>query len=757
MTAVFLKAILIALTAITGITTAFKADASDPAALCGNCHQQQVEAWQQSHHFHAMAPAGPKSILAAFTNEQITYLGRTARFFRQDDQYQVTFFDEHQRQHTLSVVYTFGYRPLQQYLFRAESGKLQLIPFAWDSRSKAEGGQRWFVLHPEQSESDSFHWTQMGQNWNQMCADCHTTNLKKNLHPQSNTYQSTYASVNVSCDACHGAPAQHLAWAQGDQSIKHRGFDTAIKAKTPGFHPDESGALVPVSPLQASRQIETCATCHARRAQLRDRQAPDDLFNAFQPSLITNGLYFPDGQIQDEVYVWGSFVQSKMYQAGVTCTNCHNPHSGQLQQSGNQTCTQCHTSATYDSDQHHRHQAFKAGNQCVDCHMPATTYMQVDPRRDHSFRVPRPDLTRAIGTPNACNGCHQDQSAQWTQTQLRQWFPASQDQDGQHFSIIFHAADQGVLNSHTELSKIAQDSNTPDIIRASALSRMASIPPDRNAMIAIARAVKDNEPLKRMGAITAAESFPLQQRWQLLQPLLDDPRLSIRTEAARALAPVLLPGAPSLSDPESKQLTRVLNEYKSAQLYQADRGYAHTALGNLALSLQEIDEAISHYNKAIAVEPIFVPAYVNLADVFRLKQNETQARDVLTQGLAIAPNAAVLNYAMAMSLVRSQNKPKAATYLQKAAEAEPQSLRYHYTYSLLLKDLGQPKQAIEALERAYHLSPKNPDLVYGLSQSYAELNNYQAALFYAAQLSQLLPDNPQVERYIEQLQTRSKR
>ncbi|UTV29652.1 tetratricopeptide repeat protein [Photobacterium atrarenae] len=757
MTAIYFKAMIIAFTILSGMASASDTQINDPAALCGNCHQQQVKAWQQSHHFHAMEPAGPESILAAFTNEQITYLGRPARFFRQDDQYLVTFFDEHQRQHTLSVVYTFGYRPLQQYLFRAESGKLQLIPFAWDSRSKAEGGQRWFILHPEQSKSDSFHWTQMGQNWNQMCADCHSTNFEKHFNSQSNTYQSTYASVNVSCDACHGSPTRHLAWAKGDQGIKHRGFDTAIKAKTSGFHPDENGALVPVTPLQASRQIETCATCHARRAQLGDRQAPDDLFNAFQPSLLTTGLYFPDGQIQDEVYVWGSFVQSKMYQAGVTCTNCHNPHSGQLKLSGNQTCTQCHTSATYDSEQHHHHQAFNAGNQCVDCHMSATTYMQVDPRRDHSFRVPRPDLTQTIGTPNACNGCHQDQSAQWAQTQLHQWFPASQLQNEQHFATVFHAADQGMLTDSTALSRIAQNSNTPEMIRASALSRMASMPPDANAMIAITRAVKKDEPLQRMGAIQAAGNFPLEQRWRLLNPLLHDPRLSIRTEAARALAPMLLQPASQLTPGEYKQLNAGLREYQTVQRYQADRGYAHTALGNLALSLQQIEDAIGHFNQAIDVEPIFIPAYVNLADTYRLKQDEAQSRHVLTQGLALAPEAAALNYAMAMSLVRSQNKPKAATYLQKAAEAEPESLRYHYTYSLLLKDIGQPMQAIQALKRAYHLSPNNPDLVYTLSQSYAEVSNYQAALFYAAQLRRLLPDNPQVAHYIEQLQARSKR
>ena len=720
---------------------------------CGSCHQQQVEDWKKSDHFHAMEPANVQTSLGKFDGRSIQYLGQPA-VFSQDEEKRlwVDFVDEQGKNQHLNITYTFGYQPLQQYIFDAGKGRWQFIPFAWDSRSQQQGGQRWFVLHPDETPNDTFHWTQKGQNWNQMCADCHVTDYKKNYDAATKTYKPEFSAINVSCNACHGDDAKHIKWANGDKNIANKGYDVNIKMRTPMFHKNENGKMVSVQPLVDSQQVDTCASCHARRAQLQDRSSPQDIVNAFNPSLLSSDLYYPDGQIADEVYVWGSFMQSKMHEKGVTCTNCHNPHSGKLKLQGNDTCTQCHTKTEYDTDAHHKHAKFKQGNQCVDCHMPATTYMQVDPRRDHSFKVPRPDLSISTGSPNACTQCHTDKDNNWAQQSLKTWYPNSQYQGRSHYGNIFHQADTGALTVSTELSKIAQDANYTDIVRASALTRMATLP-DANAMVAIARAVKSDEVLKKQGAIEAAENFPIAQRWRLLSPLLSDSALSIRTEAARVLAPIVpdLAQSATLSAEERDKLNEVLDEYRKVQAYQSDRGFSYVALGNLAINLNRLDEAKNNFNQAIEVEPNFVPAYVNLADVYRRQNNEAEAQKVLLKGLEITPDNASLYYSLAMSYVRSQSKSKALTELQQATLKAPDNVQYHYTYSILLKDQGQPKKSIEALTSAYQLSPSRPDLTYALAQGYAEIGEYFSALQYAQKLKVLAPNNPQVDAFIQQL------
>ena len=724
------------------------------AEQCASCHQVQVNDWQQSHHFHAMGVATADSVLGNFKQQALPYQDAEATFARRDQALFITMPDLDGKPTEYRVTHSFGYHPLQQYMFEMSPGKFQFFPFAWDSREKAAGGQRWFVLHPEQGPTDEFHWSQIGQNWNHMCADCHSTDFRKGFDSESHSYQSQYSAINVSCAACHGDSGAHLQWAGGDKSVPNKGYKTFIGAKTPLFLQDGQGLMRSIAELKPSRQIEVCAGCHARRTQLEDRGAPDDFQHTFQPALITAELYHADGQIWDEDYVWGSFLQSKMHEAGVTCTNCHNPHSGQLKLPGNQVCTQCHQSERYDAPAHHGHKLSGAGSFCVDCHMPATTYMQVDDRRDHAFKVPRPDLTQSLGVPNACNGCHTDKTPAWAEQQMRQWHPDSQYLGREHFASAFHGADTGqdLGTVGQELTKIAQDMNYPDIIRASALYRMDRTP-GRNAVVAIARALRDDDPLKRQGAITAASVYPVPDQWRLLESLLDDPHKPIRAEAGRALARMLVqPPETSLADSDKARLKKALQEYRDGQRYQADRGFSHTNLGNLEQQLGRLKNAEKHYQKAIDIEPVFIPAYVNLADLYRLRGDEAKARGVLDKALAINPNADSAHYAKAMSFVRSGDKEAALVHLQKAAQGAPPNSRFIYTYALLLQDLGKMDQALSQLQKAYALSPNDPDISYSLSQSYQASGDDERALFYAKRLGELVPGNAQIEQMIKQLE-----
>ncbi|MDO3388480.1 multiheme c-type cytochrome [Gilvimarinus sp. SDUM040013] len=722
---------------------------------CASCHAEQVADWQSSHHFHAMAQANSATNVGDFSNQSVAFEGGSATFNTVDGQYSITMPGLDGKQAEYKVAHTFGYHPLQQYMFEQEPGKFQLFPFAWDARTKAEGGQRWFVLHPEQGPNDEFHWSQMGQNWNQMCADCHSTEFRKGFDVEKNKYQSTYSEINVSCAACHGDGSEHLRWAAGDKTIEQKGYPNYIGSQTPLFRADDEGLMKNIAALKPSKQVDVCASCHARRAPFSDQSQPDDFHHTYQPSLITPDLYHVDGQIWDEDYVWGSFLQSKMHQAGVTCTNCHNPHSGGLKLPGNQLCTQCHEVSQYDAKTHHGHQANTQGAYCVDCHMPATTYMQVDDRRDHAFKVPRPDLTQSVGAPNACNGCHEDKAPAWAEQAIREWHPDSLYMGSEHFAQAFHKAAAGAADAGQELTKIAQNPQYPDIIRASALQRMAQTP-GRNAIVAIARAVRDDDPLKRQAAITAAAPYPMPDQWRMLNSLLDDPRLPVRVEAARALAQMLVqPPETSLLPEDKKRLESALAEYREVQAYAADRGFSHTNLGNLEQIFGRSRNAEKLYRKAIEVEPIFIPAYVNLADLYRERRDEDEARAILTQALAIQPEAATVQYAMAMSYVRSGDKAKATGFLKQAASGVDPNPRFVYTYALLLQDLGDGKNARQQLQRAYTLDPMNPDVSYSLTISYQASGDYRQALHYANKLAELVPNNAQVEQLIQQIKQQS--
>lgn len=719
---------------------------------CAACHQVQVQDWQQSDHFHAMEKATSEIALGNFNNQTLEYNGLTARFYKQGQQLFITMPDLTGKLTNYPVIYTFGYKPLQQYMFDMGDGKIQLFPFAWDSRSKEQGGERWFVLHPEQKAHDLFHWSQMGQNWNHMCADCHSTEFKKNFDLKTNSFDSTFSEMNVSCKACHGEPKQHLSWANGNTGIKNKGFNVDISKKTPLFIRQPDGSMKSAQPLKNSAQIPTCATCHSRRSQLTDRTAPHEFLKEFQPSLLTPELYHVDGQIWEEDYVWGSFEQSKMFAAGVTCSNCHNPHSGKLKLPGNQTCTQCHTSEVFDTPKHHGHKIDTTGSQCVDCHMPATTYMQVDARRDHSFKVPRPDLTLKTQAPNSCNGCHEDKTPQWAVKNIKKWHPDSKYIGSDHFSLAFYAADNGLPNSSAMLTKIAQNKDFPDIIRASALSRLATTP-DNNAVVAIVIAVKENEPLKRQAAITAAMPYEITQRWSMLNTLLDDKHPAIRSEAAIALAAMLNEPFPSaLNKVDTKRLTATIEEYKKVQAYQAERGFSHTNLGNLALELNQFEQAQQHYLTAIEIEPTFIPSYINLADYYRTQGDEKAVQKTLNQGIKINPEAADLYYSLAMSLVRIKDKTRALNYLQKATKFSANNANYSYTYALLLQDMGQTDNALTAMQKAFELNPNNPDINYSLAQSHLVKKEYRQALRYAQNLAGLVPGNQQVQQFLKQVE-----
>jgi predicted CXXCH cytochrome family protein len=424
------------------------------AQTCAQCHQAEYQHWQGSHHAQAMLPAAEQTVLGDFRDASLTYNGITSTFFRRDGKFMVRTDGPEGSLQDYEIAYTFGVDPLQQYLIGFPDGRYQALGIAWDSRPKEQGGQRWFHLYPDQqlTHKDPLHWTGAQQNWNYMCAECHSTNLRKNYDPRLKRFNTTWSEINVSCKACHGPGADHLVWArkEGDWQKLDRNKGLAIAlderrglrfqlralamqglnlaAAALNLPPSVLWTAKPASGLPstsriASREQELCARCHSRRGQFwEDYVFGQPLLDTHHLALLTPDLYYPDGQIKDEVFEHGSFLQSRMQAKGVSCSDCHEPHSGRLRAPGGEVCLQCHLAEKYESPRHHFHPAGSPSADCVACHAPTTTYMVVDPHHDHSFRIPRPDLSVKLGVPNACNRCHDDQSAEWTAEQVRNWY-----------------------------------------------------------------------------------------------------------------------------------------------------------------------------------------------------------------------------------------------------------------------------------------------------------------------------------------------
>jgi tetratricopeptide (TPR) repeat protein len=443
-------------------------------------------------------------------------------------------------------------------------------------------------------------------------------------------------------------------------------------------------------------------------------------------------MYYADGQIQDEVYVYGSFLQSKMYHAGVTCSDCHEPHSHRLRAQGNGVCLQCHAADKFDTEKHHFHKSESKGALCSECHMPPRNYMVVDPRHDHSFRIPRPDLSVELGTPNACNQCHADKDAAWAAAQVKQWYRKA-SVGYQQFAKALDAGRKGNAEAGQLLAEQVNNIATPDIARASAISNLSSHL-DQSTFNAIQKGLEDEDAMVRMASIGALEGLQPAMLVQLVFPLLDDPVRSVRIEAARVLAPV------PVGQLQGEQLSiykKAASEYVESQTANAERPEAQLNLGNYYAARGELDEATAAYKKAIELEDIFVPAYVNLADLYRAQQKETDAYKVLLKARHTAADNADVRHALGLLLVRQQKTDKAVVELEAAARLAPENARYIYVYAVALNSTGLADEAIKQLQIAHDRFPANVEILQALIAFNRDAGNAFAADRYMKKLNNI--------------------
>jgi predicted CXXCH cytochrome family protein len=705
-------------------------------ATCLGCHGAQVKDWQGSHHQLAMQPATADTVLANFNDvafKDPNASPETTRFFRSDNEFWINTTGLDGKAADFKVAYTFGVAPLQQYLIEVTGGRLQALGVAWDTEQR-----RWFHLYPGQGVDfkHPLHWSKPAQNANFMCVECHTTGFKRNFDPATNRFASQWQSLGVGCQACHGPASGHLQWTANRSPVEHRGFVVDLGGKS------------------AITEIETCARCHARRAPLDDGfHAEKRLMDDYLPSTLTRELYALDGKIKDEVFEHGAFMQSKMFDKGVRCSNCHNPHSTALKAPGNAVCLQCHNPAgkaalagiddaglqgkQYDAEEHHHHTVGQAGSQCVDCHMPGKFYMGNDFRHDHGFTLPNPARAIKLGTGDACLGCHQNTPGERVAEQFRYWYGPDKAQPLRYDEGLQQIRN-GLPGAAVALRTLLLQNNLPAIRRATLLNELRNYPGDA-ALKLVLNDLRSTEPQVREVAIHAlsAQISP-PQRAQYLAPLLDDPVRAVRLAAARDL---LAAGNAGLGAWQA-QWSSAIKEYEQVQLNLAERAEANL---NLALYYQASgrhDQVEPYLRAALLRDPDFLPAVVSLTQWLEGNARATEAARLLSDALQAHPDSALLQHSRGLALIRGGQADDALSALQMAARLEPQNVQYGYVLAVALHDRGQLAQACEVLEKRLQNQPANRDVRLALIQFYQEAGKNDQARQLLVELSAINPDDP---------------
>lgn len=734
---------------------------------CIECHQAEHAEWKGSFHDLAMDPATDQTVLGNFENAELTHFGLQSRMFRRDGKFVVHTEGPTGKFEDFEVKYVLGVAPLQQYMVEfdrpadalpGEIGRLQVLPICWDT-----GKKQWFFLQPPDVPErvlpdDDLHWTGVAQRWNNMCADCHVTNLQKNFDVARNEYRTTFTDLDVNCEACHGPGSLHVELARSKSLFWDRKRGYAL-AKLGGK-----------DPRQARFEVETCAPCHSmRRIVAPGFQAGDNYYDYYVNELLQGHLYHADGQILEEVYELGSFTQSKMYHKGIRCSDCHHPHSVKTKHVGNEVCTSCHQhpAGKYDSPAHHHHDPAREGAKCVNCHMPTKTYMAVDPRLDHSLRVPRPDLSVSLGTPNACSGCHLEKSElaeskrtelgeyakwlragrtdatirdavakvdRWSADRFREWWGERRDADT-HFSHALAAARRGDPDAASRLVSLAERSDLSAIVRATCLNELAQFDSAAAMRLAV-DLLKNEEPLIRITAVAFLERLPDEELVRRLAPVLNDPIRGVRAEAGRVMSRV---DERWLGGPERAAREKAIAEFRQGLEANSDRAMSHLGLGILAERQGRDAEAVAAYETALRIEPRTAGPRANLAALLERQ---------LTENTDPAVAAA---HSQRITALRNEE----LQLLARDARLLPDSGAIRYRYGLSLYLHGRLDEAEKELTAAVAASPQTPDFVLGLALLYQKQNRIPEAIRQTERLLQLRPNDPSYQQLLQELRASS--
>jgi tetratricopeptide (TPR) repeat protein len=692
------------------------------SAACKECHELEYEAWKKSDHYKAMQVAGEETVLGDFNNVRFESKGFTNRMFKKDSTFYMVMENREGVPDTFEVKYTFGHYPLQQYIIEFLDGRYQCTHVAWDSRDN-----KWFDLYPELEihHSEWLHWTGGAQNWNNMCADCHSTNLQKNYTDATGSYQTTWDEINVSCESCHGPGSEHVRLSK--------------------LYPDSSevfGTVYLGRNSQQQEQMQFCARCHSRRSQLTNRFHHDEHWtDQYSPDILRPGLYFADGQILDEVYVWGSFVQSKMHREGVRCTDCHDPHTYERKLPGNQLCYQCHDFRVYDNRSHHFHEPGSEGAQCESCHMPGRHYMVNDYRPDHSFRVPRPDLSVKYDVPNACNTCHDDQSAQWASDWVNEWYGKEREF---HFSeVLLRAANHE--SSPEEIAHLVSIDTVPDIAKATAVYYLENYGGPQAQQVLL-NSLNHPSFLVRRTAIEGLGMYNPEENKEHFIHMLSDTARVVRLAAFNALAGMDISSSPAEI---ITQYNKVNEEFFSNHRNNADFPGEKMHMAQYYHRSGQTGLAQQYYEETLKKDNYQNMARMNLAVIYNSQNQNQRAVALLKKVVEQEPDYDHAYYSLGLLYAEMNKADSAVFYLKECTQVNHQNAAAYYNLGLLYQQQSEKQKAENTFLEGLKNNPGNERMLYAISHFYVQEQKREQAKRYARELVRLFPGR---QEYIQLLQ-----
>jgi predicted CXXCH cytochrome family protein len=608
---------------------------------CRDCHFDDYNLWAQSHHALAERLLQPTTDRAAFDPPRDFIHGNETTTVRiQNGQFQIVTLGLESNRQPFRVERVIGHNPLLQYLTPMPGGRYQVQEASYDPKSN-----QWFYVYGDDLRypGEFGHWTGRGMNWNSSCAECHNTRLNKNYDASMDSYHTTMAGMAVGCEACHGPLKAHNEWQNA--------------------HPKTSLHDPTVSPLSPERIVGLCGSCHSRNTDLTENFKPGDSFyDHYALEILDDGQHwYPDGQIKDEDYEFESFLGSKMYQARVTCLDCHNPHSYRNTLQGNDLCVRCHNGSypkapKIDTASHDH----ECKSDCIGCHMPVTVYMQRHPRHDHGFTIPDPLLTKELNIPNACNRCHADKGIDWALKHTEEWYGTNMNRPTRERARWIAAAESGEPGANEKLIVLLDDTNQSPYWRAVAASLLSSWATESSTQAALLAQLKNDHPLVREKVVRSLESALSETNvYASLLPMLNDTVRNVRVATAWVLRATV-----DLHCRAGLDLQRMLD-------LEADQPTGQFDEGMLLLSRQQPAEALLHLKKATAWDPLSPPYLCTQAEVQDQLGQLTEALKTLNKAESAVPNDPHIPYVRGMILARNGRIKEAWIAANRALKLQP--------------------------------------------------------------------------------------
>jgi tetratricopeptide (TPR) repeat protein len=693
------------------------------SASCMECHPVEYAKWLASNHGMAERPLRDDLDRAGFDPAQSFMHGtQTSEARVESGRYQMVALGFGGKQDAYPIERVIGHHPLRQFLVSGTGGRLHTLEACWDPQKK-----EWFNVYgnEDRKPGEWGHWTGRGMVWNQMCASCHNTRARKNYNVNADAYRTTFAEMTVSCESCHGPMKSHTEW-------QHQYRGSGRKDPT-------------VTKFTRDQIIETCAPCHTRRGELTGDFAPGDSFwDHYTPAIVDHtDIYFPDGQVRDENYEFGSFLGSRMYHAGVRCMDCHDPHAAMPILPGNQLCMRCHTAGGFPNappimpEAHSFHAADSTGNQCVNCHMPQTVYMQRHWRHDHGFTIPDPLLTKEHGIPNACNRCHQDKDVDWALAATERWWGDKMNRRTRQRAQIMAKARQGDGAAVDGLLGVLAGDDVP-YWKASAIQLLERWLNEERVVNAVSGQTHHDHPLVRASAARALEPVMSTARGSV-EPLLNDPSRIVRNAAAWSLRDSL-----DLQSAAGKDLLHMLN-------LNADQPSGQMQLAQFEAARKNLPAAIKHMEKAIEWDPNSPPFHHDLAMIHSLAGNSARAVQKLQDAIRLNPREAEYHYKLALAYNETGEMEKVVAALREAVRVEPRHARAWYNLGLALNGQGKIAEAVAALGNGEIADPSDAGIPYALATILAQQGKRGDALAATERALRVRPGFPEAQQLRQML------